>query len=66
MNTLMFAVGTPISGSQKRTACIYFRLREFTDTNYVKIQYGTGCSASVSTNRAFRVCLKIIDWFCQR
>jgi len=47
MNTLMYAVGTPISGSTQRTACVYFRPRTSTDKVYLKVQYGNGCSANV-------------------
>jgi len=47
MNTLMYAVGTPIAGSNQRNACIFFRPRQSTDKTYFKIQYGNGCSAHV-------------------
>jgi hypothetical protein len=47
MNTLMFAVGTPIPNSEQRNACVYFRPRQSTDKNFFKIQYGNGCSAHV-------------------
>jgi len=47
MQTLMFAVGTPIANSQQRTACVFFRPRQATDKTYFKIQYGNGCSAHV-------------------
>jgi hypothetical protein len=47
MQTLMFAVGTPIANSEQRTACIYFRPRQAADKAYFKIQYGNGCSAHV-------------------
>jgi hypothetical protein len=47
MQTLMFAVGTPIANSQQRTTCVYFRPRQSTDKTYFKIQYGNGCSAHV-------------------
>lgn len=48
MHILMYDVGTPISGSVSRVPCVYFRPREAKDQNFVKIQYGTGCSAHVS------------------
>lgn len=47
MNMLMYAVGTPIANSQQRTACIYLRPRQTADKNFIKIQYGNGCSAHV-------------------
>jgi len=47
MQTLMYAVGTPIPDSLDRQVCVYFRPRQPTDTKYFKIQYGTGCSAHV-------------------
>lgn len=47
MSTLMYAVGTPVAGSTSRNACIYFRPRQAADKNYIKIQYGNGCSAHV-------------------
>jgi len=47
MQTLMFAVGSPIAGSQNRKACVHFRPRESTDKTFFKIQYGNGCSANV-------------------
>ncbi|UJR35535.1 hypothetical protein I4U23_028289 [Adineta vaga] len=47
MQILMYAVGTPISGSTSRYACIYFRPRRSDDQIFVKIQYGNGCSAHV-------------------
>jgi len=47
MNTLMYAVGTPIPNSQERKACVFFRPRQSTDKVFFKIQYGNGCSAHV-------------------
>ncbi len=47
----MYAVGTPIPGSNDRNACVYFRPRQSTDRTYFKIEYGDGCSANVSTSR---------------
>ncbi|CAF1432477.1 unnamed protein product [Adineta ricciae] len=47
MHILMYAVGTPISGSEGRVPCVYFRPRGANDQAYLKIQYGTGCSAHV-------------------
>jgi hypothetical protein len=48
MNQLMFDVGTPIPGQSVRQVCVYFRPSQSTDKEVVKIQYGNGCSASVS------------------
>jgi len=47
MQTLMYAVGTPIANSNERKACVFFRPRQSTDKTYFKIQYGGGCSANV-------------------
>jgi len=47
MHTLMYAVGTPQANATERKVCVYFRPRVSTDTVYLKIQYGIGCSASV-------------------
>jgi hypothetical protein len=47
MNTLMFAVGTPIANSQNRQNCVFFRPRQASDPVYIRIQYGQGCSAHV-------------------
>ncbi|CAF0959822.1 unnamed protein product [Adineta ricciae] len=47
MHILMYDVGTPISGSEGRVPCVYFRPRGANDQAYLKIQYGTGCSAHV-------------------
>jgi hypothetical protein len=66
MQTLMFAVGTPIANSQQRTTCVYFRPRQSTDKTYFKIQYGNGCSAHVSNFKAFRLSVEIIGRLCQR
>jgi hypothetical protein len=49
MQTLMYAVGTPKANTQERTTCVFFRPRQSTDKAFVKIQYGNGCSATVST-----------------
>lgn len=50
MHTLMYAVGTPISGQTTRTACVYFRPKTSSDTDYLRFVYGGGCSATVSSN----------------
>jgi hypothetical protein len=44
----MYDIGTPIPGQQGRQACVYFRAPEVNDREILKIQYGSGCSASVS------------------
>jgi hypothetical protein len=48
MYQLMFDVGTPIPSQVGRQTCIYFRAAEPGDSEILKIQYGDGCSASVS------------------
>ncbi len=48
MNQLMYDVGTPIPGQQGRQACVFFRPAQIGDTDMIKIQYGNGCSATVS------------------
>jgi len=47
MQRLMYAVGTPVSGSVQRRACVYFRPRTDDDKVFLKIQYGEGCNAGV-------------------
>lgn len=64
MNTLMYAVATPIANSNQRTACVFFRPREATDKVYLKVVYGNGCSANVSINDTLYLCLQIpIEFF---
>lgn len=53
MQTLMYAVGTESPGSTTRTACVYFRQRNDNDANFLTIQYGKGCSATVSGHSYF-------------
>ena len=48
MNQLMFDVGTPIPGQVARKVCVFFRPAVATDKEILTIQYGLGCSASVS------------------
>jgi hypothetical protein len=48
INTLMYAVGTPIEGETSRQPCVYFRPRLSNDENFVKITYGDGCSGTVN------------------
>ena len=45
---LMFDVGAPITGHAARRICVEFRAAVPSDTEVLKIQYGQGCSASVS------------------
>ena len=47
MRTLENVTSTPIAGSTSRKPCIRFRPGLASDRVIVKIQYGTGCSASV-------------------
>lgn len=60
MQTLMYAVGTPIEGKSSRKTCVYFRPRLSQDKSYVKIVYGTGCSATVRNQIRFEYYSKII------
>jgi hypothetical protein len=63
MDMLMFDVGTPIPNSEQRSACVYFRPYQLTDPIHLKIQYGEGCSATVS-NVIFNSTLRdVLDWF---
>ena len=48
MNTLMYAVGTPVTGQTTRRACVYFRPKVASDRNFLKIVYGSGCSGTVN------------------
>ena len=48
MNQLMYDVGTPISGQVNRQICVHFRPARPGDPEVLRIQYGSGCSASVS------------------
>jgi len=48
MATLMYAVGTPVQGSNQRQTCVYFRPRTAYDTDYFRVVYGDGCSGTVS------------------
>lgn len=47
----MYAVGTPITDSTSRRACVYFREKTSSDTSYLRFVYGGGCSATVSSHR---------------
>jgi len=47
MRILTDVTGTPITGSTARKPCVTFRPKVSSDSVFVKIQYGTGCSASV-------------------
>ncbi|CAF0981074.1 unnamed protein product [Rotaria magnacalcarata] len=54
MKILSDAVSTPIAGSTSRKPCVTFRPKISTDQVFVKIQYGTGCSASVGYSSGAR------------
>jgi hypothetical protein len=58
MHKLMYDVATPKPGTTQRTACVYFRPRVSTDKVFLKIQYGNGCSATVSTCLTLRSLLQ--------
>lgn len=60
MQKLAYDVAIRIVDSEDRKACVQFRPREDTDENYLLIEYGNGCSASVSTCRAPHFCVKIV------
>ena len=47
METLMYAVGTPIPGEMTRKMCVQFRPRQRGDRTFFGIGYGSGCSATV-------------------
>jgi hypothetical protein len=53
MNTLMYAVGTPVQGQTSRRSCVYFRPKLSNENNFVKIVYGTGCSGTVNNHIIF-------------
>jgi hypothetical protein len=47
IRTVMDVTSTPIEGSTASKHCVTFRPKTASDNVFVKIQYGTGCSASV-------------------
>ncbi|CAF0738946.1 unnamed protein product [Rotaria sp. Silwood1] len=47
INILMNTTSVPIAGSTARKQCITFRPKTSNDQAFLKIQYGTGCSATV-------------------
>jgi len=47
MKIVTDVTSTPIAGSTGRKPCVTFRPKTSSDQVFVKIQYGTGCSASV-------------------
>ncbi|CAF0985187.1 unnamed protein product [Rotaria sordida] len=49
MQKLMYDTGITKPGQTSRTSCVTFRPAQSTDRKVLKIQYSTGCSASVST-----------------
>ncbi|CAF1435902.1 unnamed protein product [Rotaria sordida] len=50
MQKLMYDTGITKPGQTSRTSCVTFRPAQSTDRKVLKIQYGTGCSASVGYN----------------
>ena len=60
MQTLMYAVGTPVPGQTTRRACVFFRPRQAQDRSYFKIVYGGGCSAIVRNHSYFQRCFRLI------
>lgn len=61
----MYDVGTPIPNSKERSACIYFRPVQAGDQDYIKIQYGNGCSAHVcisDINKVFQRLTILFDF----
>lgn len=62
----MYAVGTPIPGTEGRACCVYFRPATSNDTQVLNIRYGNGCSASVSSREKKIVLQKnvctVLDW----
>lgn len=54
MKTLMYDTGTPIAWSISRYICVNFRPRQSTDKNYINIQYGNECGASVRRKKKKR------------
>lgn len=52
MRSIEAATSTPIQGSTSRKPCVTFRPKLANDRVFVKIQYGTGCSASVSEQQS--------------
>ena len=62
MQTLMYAVATPIPGQASRTSCVYFRLRTTEDQHYIRITYGEGCSGTVGVAESRHA--EDLDRFC--
>lgn len=55
MNQLMYDVGTAIPNESARQVCVFFRPAQVGDPEVLKIQYGTGCSATVSNRKKDKV-----------
>lgn len=53
MGNLMFETGTPLSGQLARQVCVFFRPAQAGDRQVLKLQYGNGCSASVSQRKEY-------------
>ncbi|CAF1529872.1 unnamed protein product [Rotaria magnacalcarata] len=66
MKTLMYAVGTPNYQSTTRTSCVYFRPKNENDTNFLTIQYGKGCSATVGFRKSQRIVMNLAKKGCFR
>ena len=56
MQTLAYAVGTPVRGQTTRRPCISFRSKQIQDSAYLKIIYGDGCSGTVRNHIRVRNC----------
>jgi hypothetical protein len=50
IKALMYAVGTPIAGSESRQTCVDIRPKTSSDNDYIRFVYGGGCSANVSNH----------------
>jgi hypothetical protein len=57
MNTLTYDVGTPIPGETTRKACVAFRPQQQNGENFVRFEYGSGCSGTVRIYRISSVIL---------
>jgi len=64
MNQLMFDVGTAIANQTSRQTCVFFRPAQSTDKEVLKIQYGTGCSASVGYGEGYQKTLNLKQKGC--
>ena len=53
MATLVSVTSTPIPGQITRKPCFTFRPKLAHELNVLKIEYGTGCSATVRTREIY-------------